>query len=241
MSQQTVSAPQLDMPRPALAQLATMPRVDLMPLEVAEDAALRRLKTGCAAAIVAAAVVVSSLMVQGHNAVQDRKKDLAQAQSEQTAMQSKVASLAHVAATYAAVSSAEELLTQTLGGEVRWSNQLRDLSLTIPANVWLSTMSITPAASAATPAAASSTATTGTAASAASAGVATISFQGVASSRDDVAKWLESITSEKGYTNASYSTSTEQVLGSKIFVNFNSTVTVTAAAQSGRFTNPNGG
>jgi hypothetical protein len=72
VSQQVIGSPQLDMPRPALVQLATMPRVDLMPLEVAEHAALRRLKTGCAAAIVATAVAIGSLMLQGHNAVHDR-------------------------------------------------------------------------------------------------------------------------------------------------------------------------
>jgi Tfp pilus assembly protein PilN len=118
---------------------------------------------------------------------------------------------------------------------VRWSTQLRDLSLTIPNNVWLTSMAVTAAAPSAT--ASSVTAT----ASGNAAGVATISVQGVAASRDDVATWLEQIASEKGYTEASYSTSAEQLFGSKVFVNFTSTVTVTAAAQSGRFTTLNGG
>lgn len=221
-----------DVPRPALAQLATMPRVDLMPPEIAEIGEYRRLKTACAAAVVASAVVVGSLWLQGHNDVQQRQKDVTAAQDTKAQVQRQVSALAPVAAVYASVESAQQLLVQTLSGEVRWSNQLRDLSLTVPANVWLTNMSVS--AKAATPS------TTGTSATGAP-GIATITFQGVANRRDDVATWLDTIAKQKGYVDASYSTTPEQVLGSKVVVNFTSTVTVTTGAESGRYTTPNGG
>jgi len=56
-----------------------------------------------------------------------------------------------------------------------------------------------------------------------------------------VATWLESLGKEKGYLNAYYSTAQEAVLGLKALVNFTSTVTVTDAALSGRYTAPKGG
>jgi len=72
-------------------------------------------------------------------------------------------------------------------------------------------------------------------------GIATISFTGIALNRDDVATWLESLGKEKGYVNAYYSTAQAAALGLKPIVNFTSTVTVTDAALSNRYTTPNGG
>jgi Tfp pilus assembly protein PilN len=247
MSQTTLAAPVLsDTPRPALSQLATMPRVDLMPPEIAELNDFRRLKTGCAAVVIGAAVVVASLVFQGHHVVNERKKDLANAKATQATVQQSVTALAPVAATYASVADAQLMLAQTLGGEIRWSAKLRDLGLSIPANVWLTSMSISPSTAAPTAAAgttASTSSTAGTAPTAASnVAVSTITFQGVAQSRDDVAKWLESMTKpNQGYVNAFYSASPEQAIGPKTFVNFTGSVTTTAAAQSGRYTTASGG
>ncbi len=216
-----------DVPRPALSQLASMPRVNLRPPELAAASAARRLQTGCVAVVLAAAVVVGSLWFQGHNEVNNRKKDLAQATTDQTAVQRRVSALAYVSARYAAVDNATQLLSQTLSSEVRWSTQLRDLSLTIPDNVWLTTVAVTPSS--------------GGAAGTSSSGIAAISFQGIAGKRDDVATWLESISKQKGYVGATYSTTPEQLIGTEKFVAFTSTVSVTAAAQSGRFSTSNGG
>jgi Tfp pilus assembly protein PilN len=220
-----------DVPGPALAHLSTMPRIDLMPPEIAQRTALRKLQAGCLAAVVISAAVIGGLYYQAHGSIGSAQTKLDAAETEQGHVQRQVTALSPVTAAYTSVQQAQNLVTEALGGEVRWSTQLRDLSLSIPDNVWISNMTIARTAGAAAPAAGAL----------ATPGIATISFTGVALKRDDVATWLESLAKEKGYVNAYYSTAQEAVLGQKALVNFTSTVTVTDAALSGRYTTPNGG
>jgi Tfp pilus assembly protein PilN len=216
-----------DMPGPAVAGLATMPRVDLMPPEIGERSALRRLQAGCAAALVLSVAVVGGLWFQAHHDVDHQRSQVSAAQDTQRSVQAQVARLADVAAAYSAVENAQHLVAQALGGEVRWSQQLRDLSMTIPANVWLTNMTVTPNAAGSAPAA--------TAGTAATPSVATVSFQGVALDRNDVANWLEHLVTMKGYVGATYSTTNEIAANGRIVVNFTSSVNVTDGALSGRY------
>jgi len=220
-----------EVPGPALAHLSSMPRIDLMPPEIAQQEALRKLQAGCIAAVLLSVAVVGGLYYQAHGSVGAAQTKLAAAQTQESRVQGQVNTLTPVTAAYASVQQAQNLVTEALGGEVRWSTQLRDLSLSIPDNVWISNMTIARSAATAAP----------TLGAAATPGIATISFTGVAISRDDVATWLDSLGKEKGYLNAYYSTAQEAVLGMKALVNFTSTVTVTDAALSGRYTTPNGG
>jgi hypothetical protein len=68
-----------------------------------------------------------------------------------------------------------------------------------------------------------------------------VTFTGVGFKHDDVAVWLESLASQKGYANPYFSTSTEALLGTRKTVNFTSTATLTPAAYSGRYSKPAGG
>lgn len=213
-------------PGPALGSLAVMPGVNLMPPEIAERAALQQVKLACVAAVVLSALAVGGLYSQAHSGVTSAQKDLTTAQQQQADVQRKVTQLQPVAAAYAQVTAAKAEVAEALGGEIQWSHKLDDLSLSIPANVWLTNMSV---------------ATGGSANGAlASTGIDTITFQGVASSRDDVAGWLESLVAEKGYANPYVSVTQETVTGSKVLVTFTSTVTVTADALSGRYTSTSG-
>lgn len=225
----------LDTPRPALAHLRTMPRVDLTPHEFAADAALKRLKNACIGAVVVSAVVVGSLWSQGHHEADERKKDLSAAEQTQSGVQGQVSALSYVTSTFASVTAAQKLEAQALGGEVRWSQQMNDLSMSAPAGVWLTNMTV----AAATPAVASAALSSTTAAP-----IATVTFQGVAleakagdvgSARDRVASWLEFLTAHATYADATYSTSVETTLGTQAVVNFTSTVSVTPAALSNRY------
>lgn len=234
-----------EIPGPNLALLASMPRVDLMPPEMAERDALRRLQMGCVAAVVACAVAVGSLWFQAHSTVDDAKKNLATTQAEQQNVNRQVAQLSSVSASFAALERANQLVQQALGGEVRWSGQLRDLSMTIPANVYLTNMSVAAGTSGAVSETAGATSTTGSSTASTSnpatpGTIATITFQGTAASRYDVANWLNKIATMKGYVNATYSTSTERVINGVIWIDFNSTIQVTTDALSGRYAKPAG-
>lgn len=213
-------------PGPALGSLGSMPGVNLMPPEIAERAALQQVKVAAVAAVVLSALAVGGLYYQAHSGVSSAQKNLADAQQQQTAVQQQVTKLQPVAAAYAQVTAAKAEVAEALGGEIRWSGKLDDLSLSIPANVWLTNMSV---------------ATSGSANGAlASTGISTITFQGVATNRDDVAVWLESLARENGYANPYVSVTQETAVGSKVLVDFTSTVTVTDAALSGRYTSTSG-
>jgi len=228
-----------DVPGPAIAHLDTMPRVNLLPPEIGERAAMRRLQGYCAAALVVCAAAVGGLWYQAHHEVTHQRSQVASAQQEQQSVQRQVSSLSQVATAYSAVENAQKLVAQALGGEVRWSQQLRDLSMTIPANVWLKNMTITPNTSSTSTTSPTTSSTTANSAQSRPA-VATVSFQGVALSRNDVANWLERLVTMKGYVGATYSTTTEAALGGRIVVNFSSSVTVTDDALSHRYTGTNG-
>lgn len=212
-------------PVPAVAHLASMPSINLMPPEIADQAALHQLKTVCAAIAALSLLVVGGLYYQAHSSVSSANKDLASAQQQQSAVQAQVNSLAPVAQAYAQVASAKALVTEALAGKIEWSQQLNDLALSAPTGVWLTNMSITAGP---TPNGAL-----------ASQGVASITFTGVASeqglsgtaglngARDVVSTWLESLANEHGYTDPYVTTTQEAFIGGVPVVNFTSTVTVT--------------
>jgi Tfp pilus assembly protein PilN len=157
------------------------------------------------------------------------QRDLDATTSRQTALNREVGKLSSVAATYTQIQQRRTVLSSAMSGEVLWSRYLTDLSLLVPDNVWLSTMTVTPAAGQGT----AGQATFGP--QPAPGAVATISFTGVAFAHEDIANWLQSMAREKGFTNVYFSDSTLEKFGSGKAVKFTSTVTVTADALSNRY------
>lgn len=207
----------------------TMPSVNLMPTEIAEAAKFRRFQFAMGAAVVAAVAIVGVLYVSGRGGVSSAQSELDNANAAHTQAQSQLASLSSVSAVYAQVAAKQAMLQQAMGQEIDWSTYLSDLSLRIPDNVWLTTMT---AAETGTGLAS----TTPTAAG----GLGTITFGGVAFSHDDVATWLDVLAKEKGFTNVYFSNSTRGALGAKQVVNYSSSVVLTDDAKSGRYTQPAG-
>lgn len=217
----------------ALVGAPALPRVNLMPPEIEEKRRFRRLQFAMGGAVVAAAVVVGGLYSWAHGGVAGAQQQLDQATAQHTTLQGQYNALQSVRDVYSQVASREAMLTQAMGDEVQWSHYLNDLSLRIPDNVWLTNMQVTQNTSAAP------SATPGQPVLVPS-GIGTISFTGVALTRDDVATWLESLAKEKGYTFPYFSQATESKIGTRNVVNFASTVTVTPDAHSGRYTKPAG-
>jgi Tfp pilus assembly protein PilN len=215
LSDQTVQIPVLES---VLA--AALPRVNLLPPELAEASRLRTVQLSMGGAVVAALVVVGGLWVVADQQVQAEQEKLDTAMTTQSTVSRQVGELAPVAAVYAQVEQRHQLLETALGGDVEWSQYLTDLSLTVPENVWLTSMSVTP-----------QTAATGTAGGQ----IASITFAGTALQHDDVALWLESLAKQKGYTSAYFNSSTEKTIETTKVVDFTSTVVVTREALSGRY------
>jgi Tfp pilus assembly protein PilN len=206
--------------------LATaLPRVNLLPPEIAEASRLRTVQLSMGAAVVAAFVVVGGLWVVADLQAQSEQEKLDTAQANQATVSKQVNALAPVAAVYAEVDQRRQLLETALGGDVEWSQYLTDLSLTIPDNVWLTSMTVAPQTTA--------TGTSGTAGETAQ--IASVTFNGTAMQHDDVALWLESLAKQEGYRSAYFNSSTEKEIGTTKVVDFSSTVVVTRDALSGRY------
>lgn len=208
--------------------LALLPRVNLLPPEIEERKKLKQIQVGLGAAVLASVAVVGVLVMAANSSLNSANEELATATTQNTQLKAEAATYANVTAVYAQAAAAQALLTQAMGEEVRYSRFMNDLSLTVPDNVWVKSVSF---AQAAAPAPAGAT----------EPGIGTVTFNGVGFSHDDVAVWLESLAGQKGYANPDFTNSTETLIGTRKTVTFTSTVQMTAAALSGRYTKPLGG
>jgi Tfp pilus assembly protein PilN len=220
-----------------------LPRVNLLPPEIAEKAKLRKVQVGLGSGVAAAVGVVALLFVSASHGVSSAQTSLDQAQAQATSLQTDMSKYNNVTAVYSAAAAAQAQLTNAMGQEVRYSQLLHDLSLSVPSTVWLKTLSYTqtPLVSTATGTPAGTATTAGAAAGATStAPIGTVSFAGVGFDHDDLALWLESLASLKAYTGVYFSNSTEALIGTRKVVNFISTANLTPAALSGRYLKPLG-
>jgi Tfp pilus assembly protein PilN len=216
---------------------AGSPRVNLMPPEIAEAARFRQIQVALGAALLLAVVLVGFLYLNAHSSVSDAQDELDQAQQQQTALQTKLNSLASVQQTLDAVQAKQTLLNQAMGTEVRWSFMLNDLAFRVPSDVWLTQMAVTetatgtaaPVATGATTLGATAPVTTGTFP------IGTVTFNGVGFNHDDVAKWLDAMTKMKGFLNPTFSSSTEAAIGDRSTVNFQGAASLTSSLFSNRY------
>jgi Tfp pilus assembly protein PilN len=210
-----------------------MPRVNLMPSEIADAARFRRFQLAMGGAVVAAIAIVGALYVHAHSGVSSAQSQLDSAVAENQQLSNQLSSLSSVADVYAQVASREAMLQTAMGGEVRWSYYLTDLSLKVPDNVWLTNLqaqqTVTGLESTVAPPPVPGTTPL------APTTIATINWTGIAFGHNDVATWLDALAREKGFVNPYFTNSTENFIGPKKTVNATGTVGVTADAKSGRY------
>jgi Tfp pilus assembly protein PilN len=209
----------------------TLPRVNLLPPEIFQAARFRRVQLAMGAGVMAAAAVVGILFVNELGQVAQAQTTLQSIQAQDLGLQSQINELQPLSATYDSVAAQKALLSQAMGSEIRWSFYLNDLSLRIPPNVWLTTMTVSQTDSPGS--AAPTTAAVGAATSGAQVG--TISFTGVALSQDDVAKWLTAIAAERGWVNPYVTSITETDIGSRTVYDWTGSVQLDTAALSNRY------
>ena len=179
-------------------RLAQMPRVNLLPPEIAAAAKFKRLKVilGMTVLAVMALLVLAFLWVSGQ--VGSAEEELATAETTGQALEAEVATYAEVPEVLAAVSAAQTNLATAMAPEIRWSFYLNDMSLTIPRTTRLATMSAvnTGAAAQLTGAVAPESAAVtplGTAT------IGSVTFSGKSTDFDAVAAWLQSLARQEGY------------------------------------------
>jgi Tfp pilus assembly protein PilN len=202
---------------------ATMPRVNLLPPEIALRAKARKAQVAMAGTGMVAVVVVGMLYAQKSAAVAEAKDAKAEAVARNAKLQTELASLQHVQDVRTQVDQANATLVSAMSSEVTWSTYLHDLTLTIPENVWLTSLD----ASVATAPPGGNTVL--------DPGLGTVTIAGKAFTHDDVAAWLESLGKEKGYTNPYFTQSLEEMIGTRKVTGYTSTVNLSSAALSNRY------
>jgi hypothetical protein len=215
---------------------AQLPRVNLLPPEIAEKALMRKVQAGLGACVVAAVGVVGLLAVSASHGVSSAQSSLDSATATHSSLQAETVKYNNVTAIYAAAAAAQGQLVTAMGSEVRYSQLMHDLSLSVPSTVWLKSLSYNQTPPAAAAGASSTTTAAAPAAAAATGPIGTVTFQGVGFNHDDLALWLEAVAGIKSYGNVYFSNSTEALLGQRKVVNFTSSADLTPAAYSGRYT-----
>ena len=209
------------------AAAASLPRVNLLPPEVAGQHRLRNVQRSLAVAGLATVAVVGLLYVDARHQVSQAQDHLNSAQAQASALQGKLASFTSVDRVYSQVAAAQAAYQQALEPDIDWSKYLDNLSLTVPNGVWLTQITATETAAG----------STGTAGSVVPSGIGTVDFTGTAMSHDDVANWLDSLYRQSGYTFPYLTSSAENppaTAGGVPTYTFSSSVVLTKAALSGR-------
>jgi Tfp pilus assembly protein PilN len=232
------------------------PRANLLPPEIAERAALRKMQALLAAAVIACGGIVGAGYVATAHGKAPAKAALAQAQSEQQSLTRQRASLAAAQVAHQQVLAAKQALTAAVSSEVLWSNQLDTLRRRLPDGVRLSTLTVTPIATAS-----GTTDSTGTAAvqlpagpggasqgTTAAAGttpatsnyIASVSMSGVALDNAHVATFLETLAAMPGWGNVYLTNTTASGPagpGQAKTLTYSITANITPAALSHRYMN----
>jgi Tfp pilus assembly protein PilN len=209
-------------------RLANLPRVNLLPPEIAQQRRFRHVQVGLGGAVLASLLVVGALLVAAGAQVGKAQDDLDTNKDQAVVLQKSMDEYAEVPIVFGQVDAARAQLGQAMGQEIRWSFFLNDLSVKIPARVWLESMTVTSTAGAAAPPVAGQYVETG---------IATVAFTGHGYGHNDVAAWLNSLAKQKGYTQPYFTESTVAPLGDDDHaVQFTSQVTVTDDALSRRYT-----
>jgi Tfp pilus assembly protein PilN len=231
-----------------------VPHVNLLPPEILERRALRRLAHVLVAAVLAAVAVGGVVGYQGGSGAGEAQASLDAATAQQSRLQAQVNALSPAAAALSDAQATQASLRAALANEVLWSTYLDRLRLTLPEGVRFSSVQITPSegaeaapggtAGAATPprpvntTAAQAESGTG---SAGATGIAAMTLNGVGVSQDAVADLLQSLATVPQFSNVYLTSSTSDGAGEgSALVDFAVTLDVTSSALSHRY-DANGG
>jgi Tfp pilus assembly protein PilN len=189
-------------------------RVNLLPSEIRERERIRR--RGGAVAVVGVLVLAAlgAFYFLQQMRLNDLERDLAAQQAENDRLRGEIAELQEFDQQQRELAASQDLLNALLADEVRWSGVLRDISLVIPGQTWLTTLNAQ-----VTQEGEGTTQPTG----GPSGLIGQISFNGFGLSHRAVALWLTRLEDVEGFANPWVSTSQKTEIGLQEVVQFTST------------------
>ena len=116
----------------AEVSLDSLPRVNLLPPEIAESARVRRLQIALGGAVLGAVGVVALLYVSAASGVSSAQDELDAANARQSSLQSETTKYQGVTAVYQRATAAQSMLTQAMGEEIRRAELLHELLVHVP-------------------------------------------------------------------------------------------------------------
>jgi Tfp pilus assembly protein PilN len=201
-----------------------MTQVNLLPLEVQQRRRTRRQTTMVTSAVAGVMGFLILIFILQSARLAAANRQLEEQRAANGRLQTEINGLTHFEQLKQSVTEKEGLLANVLRGEILWSGVLRDISLVIPRDMWLTSLSGQMQASSTS----TTSSTTSTPAGGSEGLVGTIQFQGQAFAHTTVADWLTRLESVEGWLNPWISTSSRAGTGSQ--VSFSSSVDLSVAA-----------
>jgi Tfp pilus assembly protein PilN len=201
----------------------TLPRVNLLPPEIAEARTLKQYRLGAGGAVVLTAVAVGVFYYQSHGGVASAQSALDASNAKTAQLRTQLASYQGVTQVKNEVQSAQATLAAALAPQILWSKYLQDMSVSLVGNYWLSGLTMAATSSAATGS------TTGSSPLTDGSAVGSIVLTGSAISHYDVADLLRSLAKQQGLSSKPVvSSSTKDASGAGLpsLVRFTVTQTV---------------
>jgi len=177
------------------SRVAELPRINLLPPEIAQASKLRRLQILLGVLLLGVLGLVVLLFLWASAQVSAANTQLADAQATGASLQVQVDSYAEVPQTAEEVQAAQAALVTAMQPEIRWSFFMNDLSLTIPKSSRLVSMTATNAAAALQLDGTTLPAPTQLGQST----MGTVTFDSKTTSYNGAASWLQSLAHTNGY------------------------------------------
>jgi Tfp pilus assembly protein PilN len=174
-----------------------MTQVNLLPSDVRERQRSRRLVAAALAAVGAVVALLFFVYVLQSARLSNAEQKLRAQQAVNADLQGKIGQLQQFQVLKQTVAAREAVRAGAMAGQVAWSGVLRDISMVIPGQMWLTSMTGTlidpsslPSTGGATPGAPVSLM------------AGSVQFQGMASDFPVVARWLTRLQQVKGWVNS---------------------------------------
>jgi Tfp pilus assembly protein PilN len=231
-----------------------MKRINLLPPEIGKRRRARQVTSAFVFAGVVYVALLGVLWLLGNGRLNSAKQELADAADRADAAQAQVAQLREYANLQAVVDRKERTLATAMAGDVHWSRVLVELSMVIPGDAWLTSLSGTasgaatppggaapsraPAPAPGAPAPAPGTPAPAPGTTTGPPNLGTLTFGAVTFDFPGVSTWITRLSNDRSLQTIWVPSATKGQIGTRNVVKFNSTGDLSTGAASKRYEQP---